>query len=98
MTAVVAVIISLDQRAPIDYYRLADDHTVTVGAGTGPTLWARVTTVTETDSSVTIGVSGVRAPLPSTSSQVTELTVTLQAPLNDRSVIDASSGLLVPRR
>jgi hypothetical protein len=98
MMGVIALAAVLDQRAPIVYYRVVDDHALTVGAGTGPSLWARVTSVTETKSSVTIGASNVRLPLPSTNDQVVELAISLSEPLGERTVIDASSGLAIPPR
>ena len=88
----------LDRAAPIDYYRQIDEQTIAVGAGTGPTLWARVTSVTESDTTVTIEARSVAAPVPSTGDAVTELVVTLSKPLGSRRVIDGSSGLDVPAR
>jgi hypothetical protein len=89
-------VLLLDARAPIEYYRVVDDHTLVVGAGTGPTFWAHVTSVSETESAVVVGVSSVRVPLPSTNDQITEVTVSLRDPIGDRALVDASSGLPVP--
>lgn len=86
----------LDASARIVYYRVIDDHTVAVGAETGPSFWARVTTLTETSSSVVVGVSTIRAPVASIGGDPVELTVNLHDPIGDRAVIDASSGLQIP--
>jgi hypothetical protein len=88
----------LDAGAPLDYYRTVDEQTIVVGAGTGPAIWVRVTTQSETADTITVGVRAIRAPVPSTASQVTEITVRLASPLGARRVIDALSGLEVPLR
>ena len=89
---------SLDTAAPIDYYRVVGEDTIVVGAGTGPTLWPRITSVSETASEVVVDVRSVRAPVPSTGMQVTELTVTLRQPLGDRRIVDGSTGLPIVLR
>ena len=43
----------------IYYYRVVDDQTLVVGTVTGPGAWTRVTSVTETPSTVTITVSSL---------------------------------------
>ena len=82
--------------ASIDYYRLVDDHTLVIGTVTGPMTWTGVTSVTETDVSVAVGVSRFSVPLPGFGGDILELTVTLQRPLGDRTVVDASDGFFVP--
>lgn len=82
---------------PISYYRLVGEQTIVIGTISGPGAWTRVTALMETTSSVTIGVSALRAPLPGTGENALELIVTLRDPLDSRTVIDASSGLAVPR-
>ena len=79
-------------------WRLIDGHTLVVESITGPGTWTRLTVVTEASSTVTIGVSSLRAPLPSTDVGIpVEFTVSLGEPIGDRVVIDASSGVPVPR-
>ena len=85
----------LDSAAPVDFFKIGDGNSLLLGVGTGPSLSTRVTAVMETDTSVTVTVRSIRAPLPSTGEQVTDVSVTLGRPLGDRTVIDASSGLAV---
>ena len=80
----------------IDYYRLDDSGQLIVGAGTGNPLWSRVSTVTETATSVTVGIRIGRPWTAGTGSQVTEFVIPLQQPLGTRSVIDASNDVPVP--
>lgn len=89
----------LDSATWIDYYRPLDDRTVAVGTTSGPGAWTRVTSVTETTTTVTITVSSLFVQLgPGTAAGVTyESVATLQDPLGGRTVIDGSSGLPVPR-
>jgi hypothetical protein len=75
----------------IYYYRVADDHTLAIGV-TGPPSWTRVTELTETASTVIVGVSSSAVPLPGYSDNSIELTVHLNDTLDGRTVIDASSG------
>ncbi len=84
-----------DARAPIFYYRVIDNHTVVVGTVTGPWTWTRVTTLTETPSSVTIGVNSLSAPLAGAGDNAVELTVVLHDPIDGRTVTDANAGLPV---
>ncbi len=86
-----------DQGFPIHYYRVIDDHTLMLGTVTGPWTWTRITTVRETTSWVTVGVSSLSAPLAGFGDDVAELKVILRDPIGGRTVIDASSGLPVPR-
>jgi hypothetical protein len=91
------VFAALDRAAPIEYYRLVGDRTIVVGTITGVATWSRVSSVTETPTSVVVAVrsfdipfvprSGVGLPI--------EYVVTLEAPLGDRTVVDASTGAAV---
>ena len=85
-------LVLLDRPAALDYYKPVDAKTIIVGAGTGPTMWARVTSVSESDTSVTVEVSSIALPVPSTGQGVTELTVNLRTPLGEREVIDGHTG------
>lgn len=96
VVAIVAVRL-FDRDAPIHYYRVINDYALSVGTITGPSTWTRVTTVTETSSSITVGVASLSAPLPGFGDNIYELTVLLRDPIGVRTVIDASSGLPVPR-
>jgi hypothetical protein len=90
----------LDSPTRIDYYRLGDDdRTLIVGTTSGPHAWVRVTNVSETPTAVTITVRTFFVQLgPSTAlGYPYESTVTLDAPLDGRSVMDGTSGMLVQR-
>jgi hypothetical protein len=87
----------LDRPAPIDYARLVDQQTLALGTVTGPGTWTRVTQVQETPDSVVLGVSSLQAPLPGTGDDMKELIVHLSEPIGDRPVIDANTGLEVPK-
>lgn len=84
----------LDNDAPIDSYRAGPDNTLTLLAESEPSFWARVTNLEETADTVTVRVKMLRVPLPSTGGD-REFSVTLQAPLRSRTVIDGSSGVVV---
>ena len=79
------------------YARVVDDHTLVIGTVSGPGVWTRVTSVQEASDRVVIGVSSLRAPLPGTGDDVTELTVHLVELIGAKTVIDANTGLDVPR-
>ena len=93
----VGAIRSLDSPSWIFYYRVVDDHTLVVGTVTGPGAWTRVTSITETPSTVTITVSSLVVQIGAgTASGVhAESTATLRDPVGSRTVIDGSSGLRV---
>jgi hypothetical protein len=65
---------------------------------TGPGTWTRVTSVAETNATVTVSISSLRAPLPGFGDDIVEFTVTVREPLADRSVVDGRDGYFVPRR
>lgn len=89
----------LDTATWIYYYRVVDDHTLVVGTVSGPGAWARVTSVTETPTTVTIIASNFFFQLgPSTAEGVGyESVAKLRDPIGGRTVIDGSSGLSVQR-
>ena len=96
--ALVALAVRLqDKPTAIHYYRVIDDRTIAVGTITGPGTWTRVTAATETTTSITVSVSSLTAPLPGAGDDILELNVTVQDAIDGRSVIDANSGLPVPR-
>ena len=83
---------------PIDYYRLGhDDRTVIVGTTSGRNASVRVSNVSQTAKAVTITVRTFFVQLgPSTAlGYVYESTVTLDAPLGGRSVMDGTTGMPV---
>ena len=86
-----------DQGAPIHSYRTVNDRTLVVTTVTGSWTWTRVTSVVESSASVTIAVSSISAPLAGFGDDIQELSVTLHDPLGNRTVIDATSGLPIPR-
>lgn len=89
----------LDSATWIYYYRVVDDQTLLVGTVSGPGAWVRVTSVTETHTTVTITVSTLFIQLgPGTAEGVPyESVAKLHDPLGSRTVIDGSSGLPVQR-
>jgi hypothetical protein len=87
----------LDRPQPINYYRVDDDRTLVVGVTSGPGSWTRVTSVTETSTTVTVSVSSLTAPLPSAGGQIIELTVHFSDPFADRTFIDGSGSQFVIR-
>ena len=90
----------LDSPTRIDYYRLGDDdRTLIVGTTSGPHAWVRVTNVSEAATAVTITVRTFFVQLgPSSAVGIPyESAVTLDAPLDGRSVVDGASGMPVQR-
>ena len=94
---VLVAIKGLDQPMPFSYARVVDDHTLVIGTVSGPGTWTRVTSVQEGSDRIVIGVSHLRAPLPGTGDDLMELTVHLGEPIGEKTVMDASTGLDVPR-
>lgn len=103
LAVVVAVLFTsyrlLDSHTYIYYYRVVDDQHLAVGTVSGPGAWARVTSVTETSTTVTIIVSNFYFQLgPSTDVGIEyESVATLKEPLGSRIVIDAKDGHTVDR-
>jgi hypothetical protein len=91
------VFAALDRAAPIDYYRLVGDRTIVLGALTGQVTWTRVSSVTETPTSVVVAVQSFRIQFgPGTGAAFPiELVLTLAAPLDGRTVVDAATGAAV---
>jgi hypothetical protein len=97
LAAGAGVFVALDRPDPIDYYRLVGDRTIVVGTITGVATWSRVSSVTETPTSVVVAVRSFRFPVPATAAGIPiEYVVTLESPLGDRTVLDASTGGAVP--
>lgn len=95
---VVLVVRLADVAFAISSYRVIDGRTLAVETISGPWTWTRVTSLTETASSVTVGVSSISAPLAGYGGDIVEVTVNLRDPIGSRTVIDASSGHAVPRK
>ena len=95
----VAAVRALDSASWIFYYRVVDDRTLVVGTVEGPGAWTRVTSVAETESTVTINVSSVLfRPGPGTAEGIpVETVVNLRDPIGGRTVIDGSGSTSVPR-
>jgi hypothetical protein len=87
----------LDAASPIVYYRVIDPQTLVVATSEGRGAWTRVTSITETPTTVTITVSSFWFRLgPATDeAYAVESTAKLHEPLGSRTVIDGSSGLPV---
>ena len=97
---VVVVLVALsvrlqDRLIHFSCYQALDRWNLVVATVSGPGAWARVTSVSETPASITIGVSSLIAPLPGTGDDQVYLTVQLRDPFADRTVIDAMTGLPV---
>jgi hypothetical protein len=82
----------LDRPWDIETYRVVDDSTLVLTTSSGWLDWTRVTSVSETPTSVTIAMKSLRLPLPGTGGPATDFTVQLASPLDNRTVIDASTG------
>ncbi len=95
-TALVVQAIAWGGAVRIDYYRVVDPHTLVIGAETGKGEWARVASVVETSSTVTITVRSLRMPLPQGGSGLgIEFVVNLANPIGSRTVVDASRSQVV---
>lgn len=97
MAAAATVFAALDRASRIHYYRLIGDRTLVVGTITGPGSWTRVGSVTETPTSVVVAVRSFDYPfLPRSGVGVPiEFVLTLNEPLGERAVVDASDGYVV---
>lgn len=96
MIATVTVIYLLAGRPTgINYYRVTDGRTIQVGVVTGADTWTRMD-VDETPSAVTVAVYSFQLPgnRPGIGF-LTELAVTLDEPLGNRSVVDGRDGRVV---
>ena len=95
--AVVAVLVVLSVRVQdrlqyFDCYVKLDRWNIAVTTATGAGTWTRVTSVSETPTSIVIGVSSLIAPLPGTGDNQVFLPVHLANPFANRTVIDALTG------
>lgn len=99
LVVVVTAVRLLDSASRIYYYRVIDDRTLVVGTVTGPVAWTRVTSVSETPSTVAITVSSLSIQLgPGTAvGYAVESVAKLRDPIGSRTVIDGSGGLAVQR-
>jgi hypothetical protein len=86
----------LDRPTHIYYYRVIDDRTIVVGVISGPGTWTRLTGISEAQDTVTLQVSSMTAPLPGSGDDPIEVTVNLPDAIGGRTVIDASTGTVVP--
>ena len=89
--------ISSNRSEPILSYRVADQRTLVLTAGSGSGLWTRVTQITETEADVQIAVESLEFPVTrSLEQRLVEYTIALSRDLGDRVVRDVS-GSPVPR-
>ena len=97
LVLVIASLRAIDNPSQIQYYRVIDDQTLSVGTVTGHNAWVRVTALSETSTTVTIAVGALLLQLgPGTADGVPAVTeVKLHDPIGTRAVIDASTGLPV---
>lgn len=95
----VAAYLLIGRPVPIESYHVLNERTIAVRVVTGDLTWTRVAGVRETDTFVEVAVTAVTAPVPMSSiGKPVELTVDLQQPLADRTVIDAATNRDVPIR
>jgi hypothetical protein len=97
LVVALGVEVVLDRPCEIGTYRAVDDHTLIVTASTGWLDWTRITSVVESPTAVTIGMKSFRLPLPGTGGPAADFTVTLIDPIDNRTVIDASTGQPISR-
>jgi hypothetical protein len=93
---VVVTIRLLDQPLALQSYRAVEPQSVVVSGYGTKSAWIRVTGVSETEASVTVGVNSLEflGFLPhSDTADLIEVEVPLAAPLGGRAVIDAGTGL-----
>jgi len=97
VAAVWALVAVYDRAQPLDYYRLVGDRTIIVGTITGRGTWTRVSSVTETPTSVVVAVRSLPIPfVPAAGVGIRiEFVITLETPLRDRTVVDAATGAAV---
>ena len=85
---------ALDSKSTIEYYRVVDDRTLSVGTIEGHNAWTRVTALDETPTTVTIRVSSLLLQLGAGTADgvpvVTE--VKLHDPIGTRAVLDGTTG------
>lgn len=97
VVAAAALFAVSDRADPLDYYRPVGDRIIVVGTITGRGTWTRVSSVTETPTSVVVAVRSFHIPfVPASGVGIPiEFVLTLAAPLDGRTVVDASTGAAV---
>jgi hypothetical protein len=86
-------------RTAVSGYRVIDDYNLALQViGANPT-WRRVTVETETASDVTVGISEISLRLGAGfgDERIAYVVMTLNEPLGARRLIDASTGVEIPR-
>ena len=95
LVLVVLSVRALDSKSTIEYYRVLDDRTLSVGTVEGHNAWTRVTALDETATTITITVSSLLLQIGAGTADgvpiVTE--VKLHDPIGTRAVVDGSTGL-----
>ena len=88
----------LYQPLALESYRVIDQQTLVVIGYGAPGAWTNVSEVTETPTTVTVSVNAFTfRPLPGTAVAARlEMQVQLRTPLGDRTVVDGSTGQIVP--
>ncbi len=89
----------LYQPVTLESYRLDGPQTLVVVGYISPGAWTHVSDVTETESTVTVSVDAFTfRPFPGTAVAARlEIQVQLRTPLGDRTVVDGSTGQIVPQ-
>ncbi len=101
LVLVFATLRLLFQPLTLESYRVLDPQTLVVLGHGAPGAWTSVSSVSETESTVTISVDKFTFQLPvpgTTIGAPLELGVQLEAPLAGRTVIDGGTGQEVPPR
>lgn len=79
-------------------YAVLDDFNIAVQVTGGHPTWRAVTTLTETSTTVTLGISEASLQLgPGFDDDIAYVAVRLASPLADRTVVDAGSGEAIRR-
>ena len=92
LAPVLVVEIALDRPQQVEWYRQVDADSLAITVRSGWLDWTRVTRVDQTSDTIEIGVKSLRLPLPGTGGDTKEITLDLDLPLDDRVVVDTSTG------
>jgi hypothetical protein len=94
---IVALRLAITTVDPVGY-RVIDDFNVAVQVIGGHPTWRAATSVEETSSTVTVGVSEMWLRLgPGFDDTISYLVVRLNDPLGTRTLVDAATGSPIPR-
>jgi hypothetical protein len=100
VTIPVVIFLLVDRSSTIGSYRVSGDRTIVLTAAVGPGSWTRLGSVVETSETVTVTVRSFHFQWGAGPgyAQLVEIFIALGEPLGDRTLIDGSSGIAVPRQ